>query len=240
MQRSEARARLVRRVAPLALGAVLLGSGAYLVAKAFRPASGTGGVPTASAPVPIAKTTATTATSTAATSASSTAVGQPGNTTTRPSATWTIVPVKPVSRTVSFTTLSPPFGVQMAVDGASPIEVDRTKPFTIDDKAHSLVFTCRGDLCAPKTVAVVAGSSNVELSVELAVPPATLSVEGDPTHSYGITEIPTVNVAGGGEIDIPMTKGARSVHVFDRTDPVGPAQVVTLSPGKRVIATFRR
>src|SRR5262249_41921506 len=36
MQRSEARARLIRRVGPLILGAVVLGSGAFLVARAFR------------------------------------------------------------------------------------------------------------------------------------------------------------------------------------------------------------
>ena len=36
MHRAEARARLVRRVAPLVVGAAVLGSGAYLVAKTVK------------------------------------------------------------------------------------------------------------------------------------------------------------------------------------------------------------
>src|SRR5690606_14585178 len=36
MQRSEARARLVRKAAPLVVGALVLGSGAYLVASAIK------------------------------------------------------------------------------------------------------------------------------------------------------------------------------------------------------------
>jgi serine/threonine-protein kinase len=240
MQRSEARARLARRAAPLVLGALVLGSGAYFVTKAFRPAPDVEDTPAALAPTEaVVKTRSPPPRTSRAPSATSASTGASGSTSPRVIAT-PVVASKPVSRAVSFESLSPPFGVQMSIDGAPPVEVDRTKPFSLDDKAHTLVFTCRGDLCVPKTIAVVTGTQNVALAVELAVPPATLVVDGDPTHSYGITEIPTVNVPGGGEIDIPMAKGSRSVHVFDRTDPVGPSQLVTLSAGKRVTASFRR
>ncbi|MDF2693738.1 MAG: serine/threonine protein kinase, partial [Labilithrix sp.] len=248
MQRSEARARLFRRVAPLVLGAVVLGSGAYFVAKAFK------GSP-AHDPGPGKSTVSSRATSSVTAgpvSAASTTrpVDLPGTSTTsgtpttptRTIATPVVVPsVKPgVPRLVSFTRLSPSFGVQRSVDGATAIEVDPTKPFTLDDKAHSLVFTCRGDLCPPKTVPIAAGDGNVDLAVELLVTPARLVVDGDPSHSYGITEIPTITVGGGGEVEIPMTAGKRQVHVFDRTDPSGQPQAIMLAAGKRATISFKR
>jgi eukaryotic-like serine/threonine-protein kinase len=249
MQRSEARARLVRRVGPLVLGALVLGSGAYFVARAFKTSP-------AGNPVLVEGTASTKLSSSAATSSASAVTSPPSVATsagpvpssgvpvvtTRTIATPAVVPsTKPgVPRIVTFSRLVPSFGVQMSVDGATPIEVDPTKPFTIDDKAHSLVFTCRGDLCPSKTVPVAAGDANVDLAVELAVSPARLSVDGDPSHSYGITEIPTVNVAGGGEVEIPMTAGKRQVHVFDRTDPSVQTQAITLGAGKRATISFKR
>ena len=87
---------------------------------------------------------------------------------------------------------------------------------------------------------VSAGDNNVELDVVLAISNAKLVVEGDPTHAYGIMEIPTLNVAGGGEIEIPMTAGTRQVHVFDRNDPSSQPQAIALTAGKRATISFKR
>jgi hypothetical protein len=128
----------------------------------------------------------------------------------------------------------------LSIDGAAPIEADQTKPFTVDEKAHTLVFTCRDDLCSPKTVQVEAGDKNVDLAVDLSIAPAKLFVEGDPSHSYGITELLNLNVAGGSEVEIPMTAGKRQVHVFDRTDPYNQPQAVELTAGKRSTISFKK
>ncbi|MBX3221457.1 MAG: protein kinase [Labilithrix sp.] len=251
MQRSEARARIVRRVAPLVLGALVLGSGAYFVAKAFKTSPGDGSVTSAPPSADRAGTVATSPSSKPTTPASgarsSSVAGTPTGPASVPAARTLATPVvapsaKPgIPRIVTFSRLSPPFGVQMTIDGAPGPEPDPTKAFTLDDKAHKLVFTCKGDVCAPKTIQVEAGDSNVELDVALVIAHAKLVVEGDPTHSYGIQEIPTANVSGGGEIEIPMgASGTRDVHVFDRTDPSSPTQVVKLSAGKRATISFKR
>ncbi len=251
MQRSEARARLVRRVAPLALGAVVLGSGAYSVAKAFKgpppldstmpptPSAQRSGV-VAAGSTSVSKPSASAAKSSER--AGTTPTGAPNVATTRTIATPVIAPSPKAgtSRNVTFTRLSPGFGVQLTIDGTPAAEPDPTKSFTLDEKAHTLVFTCKGDLCTPKTVQVPAGDGNVELDVVLAIANAKLVVEGDPSHAYGIVEIPTLYVAGGGEIEIPMRAGWREVHVFDRNEPSSQPQAITLTAGKRVTISFKR
>jgi serine/threonine protein kinase len=246
MQASEARARLVRRIGPLVLGAIVLGSGAYFIAKALKTPANPIALGTTTTTAPASTSALTAALSAAREIASGTSSSGPGPTvpgtagvTTRTIATPTVATsAKPSApRTVTFSALVPAFGVQMSLDGAPPVEVDRTKPFTVDDKAHTLVFTCRGDLCPPKTVTIPAGATDVPLSVELVAAPARLIVEGDPSHSYGITEIPNINIQGGGEAEIP--RSYQSVHVFDRTDPNVPVKLVALSGSKPTTVVFK-
>lgn len=251
MQRAEARARLVRRVTPLVLGAVVLGSGAYAVASAFKGAAPRDGAfsPASSAERRRAVGAGSTSASRASVSASRSGEragaapnGGPNVTAPRTIASPIVVPSSKVgaTRTATFTRLSPGFGVKLTIDGAPAPEPDPTKPFALDAKAHTLVFTCKGDLCTPKTIQVPAGDANVELDVVLAIANAKLVVEGDPTHAYGIVEIPTLNVPGGGEIEVPMRAGWREVHVFDRNDPSSQPQAITLTAGKRVTIAFKR
>ncbi len=247
MHRSEARARVVRRVAPLVLGALVLGSGAYFVAKAFKgapagPIEGPSATSEPSASVAPSTAVASAPKASASIASVASAPSTPVSSTVRTIATPVVVPsTKPsVMRTVTFARLRPAFGVQMSVDGALPVEADQTKPFTVDEKAHTLVFTCRDDLCSPKTVQVDAGDKHVDLAVDLSIAPARLFVEGDPSHSYGITELLNVNVAGGSEVEIPMTAGKRQVHVFDRTDPYNQPQAVELTAGKRSTISFKK
>ncbi len=243
MQRSEARARAVRRVAPLVLGALVLGSGAYFVAKAFKPVRAPIARPPASSDVPSAVASSSSSPSAVAstTPSASASAGPIASSSVRLIATPTVVTARPeVQRSVTFRTLKPAFGVYLAIDGAGAMEVDRTKPLALDDKAHTLVFTCSGDLCLPRTVTVAAGTGNVDLAIELAVPPARLLVEGDPSHLFGIEEIPTINVRGGSEVEIPMSGSLRTIHVYDQNGSDRAAVVVSLSAGKRAVVSFKR
>lgn len=244
MHRSEARARLLRRVVPLAIGAVVLASGAYLLASAVKgggddealdpmpAADRTGDLAVRPAPLPrLAPSARKPATKGAATTA-------PAATGARTIATPVVAPKPAAQRTIRLTRLKPDFGVHLTIDGAPAPDPDLMRPFTLDDKAHTLVFTCASDLCTPKTINVAAGDKDEALSVELAIANAKLAVEGDPGHSYGIVELPHLNIAGGGEVEVPMTTGSRTVHVFDRNDPSSRSQSVSLTAGKRASVTF--
>jgi serine/threonine-protein kinase len=248
MQRSEARARLVRKAAPLVVGALVLGSGAYLVASAVKeqaddktqttrvktePSATAAAKVTSSAPKkessrPVASVAAATAAASASASAS------------RVLATPTVVaqPSKPAQRTVTFASLRPAFGVRMTIDGAPAPDPDANTTITLDDKAHTLVFSCVGDRCAPKTITIPPGDKPEVLTVELAILPAKLVVDGDPSHSYGIEELPGVTIASGHEIDVPMSSGTKVFTVFDRIDPNN-KQAVTLAAGEKKTISFK-
>jgi hypothetical protein len=251
MHRSEARARFVRRVGPLVAGAAVLSSGAYFVAKSFKSESAkSDGRPTT---VPSAESSAGALAAGSASSVrasprvgSSSDVAGASSVAVTPTPTRAIAtPVvaspagKPgVQRIISFRSIQPSFGVHMTIDGVAGPDPDPRKPFAIDDKAHTLVFTCTGDLCAPKTVPLMAGGQDESLSVELQVPPARLVVDGDSSHSYGIEEVPNLILSNGQEAEVPMTAGTRPVTIFDRIDPAK-KQSITLRSGKRETVAFK-
>lgn len=239
MHRSEARARFLLRFGPLALGAIVLGSGAYAVAKAFQtlpkgvaePSSDRNARPALEIPSAPLALTSTAPSALVVVSPPSTAV-------TRTIAAPVVVPSKSgVQRSVKFVTLKPDFGVHMTIDGVPAPDPDPTKSFTLDERAHSLAFTCAEDLCAPKTIVIAAGEKSEALTVELSIPPAKLVVEGEPSHPYGIDEMVNVTLVAGQETDIPMSGKNRSVTVFDRLD-TSKRHVVKLWAGKRASVSF--
>jgi eukaryotic-like serine/threonine-protein kinase len=244
MQRSEARMRLLRRVGPLVLGAAFLGSGAYFIAKALKaphddPREGAITIlPPGSIERPASSLTARPIPSIRPTDTATSATTSP--LTTRTIAVPTIVPSagKAVQRVVTFGALRPAFGVRMTIDGVPAPDPDAHKSFTLDEKAHRLVFSCAGDLCTPRTVDIPAGEKEEILSVELAIAPARLIVEGDPSHSYGLEEFPQITVSTGQETEVPLTSGNKVVTVFDRSD-ASKKQSVSLKAGRLETVTFK-
>ena len=128
--------------------------------------------------------------------------------------------------------------MHVTIDGVAAADADPSRPFTVDEKAHTLLFSCTNDLCAPKTVIVPAGEKSETLAIELAISPARLLVDGDPSHSYGIEEMPQFTITSGQEAELPMVVGRRSVNVFDRVDPTKRVPMV-LQAGKRETVSFR-
>jgi hypothetical protein len=126
----------------------------------------------------------------------------------------------------------------MTIDGAPAPDPDPRKSFTLDDKAHTLVFTCAGDLCTPMTVKIDPGGQDVNLPVELQIPPARLVVDGESGHTYGLEEVPNLILTNGQEAEVPMTAGARPVTVFDQIDTTK-KQSVTLHSGKREMVQLK-
>jgi serine/threonine protein kinase len=243
MHRAEARMRLLRRAAPLVLGASLLGVGAYFTARALKgePITPTSADPRAvvSAPTqsvaprvrPRPVTVGTTAPS-----SEHPLVAAIGPTKGTPSVS--APPPATKKRNVTLASLRPPFGVHMAVDSASAPDPSQGEVLTLDDKAHALTFSCESDMCEPRTISVPAGDRDESVSVELHVLPAKLLVDGDPSHSYSIEEMPTVVLGSGVATDIPMVSGKREVTVFDRTDPAQRKRA-SLRAGQKLSVSFK-
>jgi serine/threonine-protein kinase len=244
MQRSEARARLVRRVGPLVLAAAVLGPGAYLVARALKsaPVTGSALLTTArpSAAAPPSSSVAAGASAVAPRASGRAAAGVATGAATRTIATPVVASSgpRPSQRTFVFGRLSPPFGVRMTIDGKQAPDPDTGKSFVLDEKAHNLVFTCADDRCVPKAMPIPAGDTGDTLQVELTIAPARLVVDGDPSRSYGIEELPGVTISAGQESEIPLNAGEKAVYVFDRLDTKN-RQLVTLAAGKRATVSFK-
>ncbi|MDB4941027.1 MAG: serine/threonine protein kinase [Labilithrix sp.] len=252
MHRAEARLRLARRAGPLVVGAMVLGTGAFFVARAFKapPSSTTPTVESATTlgaqievrPPPSAVVSA------APPPSSSGAVRPLTNTNvSRP----VLIPATTASvaserkRAVRFDSLQPQFGVKLRVDGAAGPDPSPGASFMLpDERAHALVFTCRdrddNELCVPKTVSVPAGDTEVTLDVQLAILPAKLLVEGDPGRSYSVLEVPNITLAAGVPTDIPMLAGRadRIVTVFDRTEPQK-TRPAPLRAGQKYVLSFK-
>ena len=126
----------------------------------------------------------------------------------------------------------------MTIDGAPGPEPAQGISFTVDEKLHTLAFTCSQDMCEPQSKKIEPGADDQSIVVEMKILPAKLVVEGDPTHSYGINELPGYTLGSGVPTDITMTGGTRTVTVMDRTDPTQQKKV-TLKAGKQEVVTFR-
>jgi serine/threonine-protein kinase len=237
MHRAEARMRFVRRAGPLVLGAAVLGTGAFFVARALKgspavltvPGSGTGKpvvVATAGGPSAqtSAKTVLTSPTPSERPTVSAGAVRVPSS--SGVSATVDAGTANGKKRTVTFASLQPQYGVVMKVDGVPGPNPGPGFSFMLpDEKPHVLLLTCPdrdgNELCVPKTITVPAGDAEQTLDVQLTIVPAKLVVDGEPGRSYGIEELANITLASGVAAEIPMRAGqaSQTVTVFDRSDP---------------------
>ena len=253
MHRAEARMRLARRAGPLVLGALVLGTSAFFVARQLKGSPTlvtTPDVPTSNGalltgPGPSAARSVSPLASASAVSSGERPVAlsigtlRPANPTIADAA----VPGK--KRSVVISSLQPQFGVKLTIDGAPGPDPGAGMSFLLpDEKAHALTFTCQdrdgNELCVPKTVAIAPGDTEAALDVQLAILPAKLVVEGESNHAYGILEVPNVTLAPGVATDIPMLAGRadRSVTVFDRADPEK-GRAAPLRAGQKYVLSFK-
>lgn len=241
MHRAEARWRFIRRGGPLLFGVIALGASAFFVARALKESSLISRLPpSASASVSLPSATPRPS---ALPPASSGATPDVPIVPPKPSAVVSgggaASTAKTTTRTVTLSTLRPPFGVHMTIDGqASPTEPAQGAGFSLDDRAHVLRFGCEKDMCEPSVVQIAAGTKDESVSVELKILPAKLVVDGDPGHSYGIEEVPNVTLGAGVATEVPMRAGRQTVHVFDRSDPTQ-RKVVSIRAGQRDVVSFK-
>jgi serine/threonine protein kinase len=237
MHRAEARVRLVRRAAALVAITVGLGALAFGVGKLAQrwhitpdPAATHSALPVVSAPP---STVASVDPPPSVTPSTHTSVAPPV-----PSLTVAAVHdagvARPAQREAALD-LFPPMGVSMSVDGASPRDVKAMDTISLNSDAHSLTFTCAGDLCLPMTVAVPAGDKDLPVVAHLKIKPATLVIKGDSADNYQIVSRPEVHVGAGSNL-VPMKRTSEKVTIKQlETNNTQPA---TLTPGESVTVTF--
>jgi serine/threonine-protein kinase len=252
MHRAEARMRFVRRTGPLVLGTIALGAGAFFIARAVKDSRAGDGPATAptetAAPSVLTDREPRPAMPSGAASGPTAASPSPSSSERRahissaPVRSTVVVPAAAPpkkQRKIRIASLRPAFGVHLAIDGAPAPDPQQEQILALDDKPHSLAFTCVDDMCEPKTIAVPAGDEDDAIAVSLRVPPASLVVEGDPTRSYRIDELPGVALAPGHPTEIPIVSGgARLITVFDVLDP-SKKQTVKVQAGKQKTISFK-
>jgi serine/threonine-protein kinase len=246
MHRAEARLRLVKRAGPLLLATVVLGTSAYVVASRFKvqPLRDTPPVAPPRDSLAVGPTTPSVVTPPSAASSLAAAPEKPSTIPTighaRDAAAYA-PPTKATMRTIAIGSVQPTFGVMLSIDGAPPAEVTPNQTFEANEKQHVLLFTCRDDLCEPRTVTIAPGETGESLgTVQLTVRPGHLVVEGEATHSYSVEEIPGLLLSPGTARDIPMgTQGSRRITVYDTQDP-SKRQQVKVDANKQAFVSFKK
>jgi serine/threonine-protein kinase len=234
MNRAEARTRILRQAAKVALLSVFLGIAAFFVGKllqAHPQTAGTGSTTAIVPPPPPPSVVVATA---------SAPTAEPSHAATNPSAVVAptarptgadAAPAKIADRTVTLD-LTPTNGVSLSVDDAAEIPVQTGQTITVSSKAHLLTFSC--PVCTPVVRQLAAGDKDDELRVVVPIHPATLIIDG-PLDTYKLAERPTVN----------LHVGANSIPIGGQFEWVTVVQLETstrvrvhLEAGKEVHAPF--
>jgi serine/threonine-protein kinase len=234
MHRAEARAKLVRKMAPILFGTILLGTAAFFVTRAIKSASGPRPdmfVTTPSAVLPHLVPSIVPS-SRPVVSAPTFVAPVPAPAPIRSA----IVPPKPIERTITINSVRPQFGVSIAVDGDPAASAAPGMKLTIDGLPHTLKFTCANDACEPEQRAFAAGDQPEEVDVAMKIKPALLTIDGDPKGTYRVTEDPTISPRAGVPARVPMKGSRMVVHVVELTS--GRTESATLLAGKETHVGF--
>ena len=141
------------------------------------------------------------------------------------------------TRQIYFRSISPPFGVEMRVDGAKPAAVAIGAQLALDGRKHHLSFDCVRDLCEPVELSVGAGPADEQVDVVLNIRPAQIQIEGNLAHRFAIQEEPSLGSACAGVVmAIPLHSGERVVHVIDQQTSRSIA--VVLTAGQTTLVSF--
>ncbi len=233
MHRAEARAKLVRKMAPILLGTVFLGTAAFFVTSAIKGSTGNARpvlvttpsavLPTIAPPlVPSFKPVVKVAPFVAPVPA--------------PAPLKSAVPPKPIERTITINSVRPQFGVSIAVDGDPAASAAPGMKLTIDGLPHTLKFTCANDACEPEQRVFAAGDEPEAVDVAMKIKPGLLTIDGDPKGTYRITEDPTISPRPGVPARVPMKGSRMVVHIVELTS--GRTESATLLAGKETHVGF--
>lgn len=238
MNRDERRSRLLKRTLPLALAAMVCGSLAFALARHYRTARANDAHPTVATRPPDKPRVTPRPAATKRTALASVPASAPPTKRINPP---TLAPhngagAAGAQREIVLASLSPPFGVRVALDDHPPIAAHTGMRLVTDRNEHQLVFSCANDACDPERRVVAAGSDAQELGVTLSIRAALLLVVGDPSASYHVREVPNASVRPGLPTKIPMRRGRWTVTVTEL--PSNRQRVATLVAGGQTTVSF--
>ncbi|CAN5314168.1 hypothetical protein BH09MYX1_BH09MYX1_15490 [soil metagenome] len=227
MHKAEARARLLKRIAPLVAGTIIACLLAFGLAKWLRSP-----VIAGAEPLPTSSTSVGASTS-ASSPASALSVVPSASSSANVAATApTIVRTATVAtggldaatllttRTLSFLSVTPQSVTVVGDYGElHPIDDTTNTTLQIDSRAHHLKFQCAGNVCESAERDIAAGKDDVPIRIGLKFKAATLIVAGNPDRSYGIHEHSEIALRSGSPVSIPMNAGSDWVTVEDLNHP---------------------
>ena len=236
LNRSKERSLFLRRTIPPALVVLLLGTSAFAVVRALRPAAvvlqplSTGELPvsgSASALVPTSKA-----------SALALVPVQPTSRPKEVAPAGTVKPDKdkkvPTRRELTLAQVKP-YGVKVSLDGQALGEAVAGMQIIVDDSAHELFFTCAEDACEVQKRGISPGDRPESIFVEMRIKDATLLVQGAPDKRYGLREHPGLEFRD--RVRVPMKSGVERVTVTELES--GKTQAVYLRAGRSAEVSFK-
>ncbi len=212
MHRAQARAQLARRLLPVVFGAIAMGVAAFFVTRFVQQHPPVDPVrPTLTVLVP-AKVGPDLAPPVPA---------LPATVPLKASAAPALVMPVPVRSSVPPVTIRrefpmrvrPAHGVLIAIDGDAATAAEAAPTLTLDDKKHTLTFSCVENLCEPVTRYVEPGELGFAVDVELKIRPAKLIVDGTPGRRYTVMQRPGVTLDARVPVEISMKRGIEMVTV---------------------------
>ena len=234
MHRAAARARLVRRIAPILLGAIALGVSAFFITRFVQHPRTAHTLPPASPSVAEVRVPDT-VTPRPNAAASSPPRASAMQTYLAPIPSRSAAPAVTIRRDFALR-VRPAHGVLVAIDGDAATAAEAAPTYTLDEKRHTLTFTCLENMCEPVTRVLEGGETGYPLDVELKIRPAKLIVDGSPGRRYTVVQRPGVTVQARVPAEIPMKRGTETVTVRElETDR---EVTVNLRVGQDVHAVF--
>jgi len=232
MQRDAARAAFLKRAWPLALLAIIVLVGAYFGTQALKNRT-----------QPIGSTTASTSASAAASASASTSATTSAiastSATVPASATTTATTAVAVQHVERVITLNVTGAASFFVsdNGGEAMSKSLGDTVKLDEREHTLKFTCDKDLCEPQTRKVPAGKTDDAIALELKARAATLTVScADATATFSLDESPQMPIKPGVPVSVNVPS-YRYVMVYNRADPLKKKKV-DLTPGQPASVSF--
>jgi len=214
MQRDAARARLFRRAWPLGLATVAVMVGAYFLTQSLKAKPKPVGDPVVASTthaLAVAPSTSASVTAPATASVAETASVATAHVTATASAT------QKIERTITLASIFPAT-VSLNVDGADMGMVSSGKTLVLDGREHALLFDCAGQ-CEPLKKTIPAGKSDEQISVELHLKDAILTVtSSNPNATFAVDGMAGLFLRPGVATHI-VVPGAGYIVVFDVANP---------------------
>jgi serine/threonine-protein kinase len=157
----------------------------------------------------------------------------------RPLVSARLLPRPAARHEVRFSDVEPAHGVRVSIDGAPPSPLDPSGALVLNEKAHTLTFSCASDFCEPITRAIAPGDGAITVPVRLTIKPARLVIRGLPGSHYFLDGDPKHTLESGETgNEIAMSQSAMRVVKVKELETGRLSQGVELRAGQSTVVEF--